>query len=111
MWTDRSIKAIKPRKERFRVPEPINKRGSGRLILDVQPNGVKTFFFQYFRKQDGKSKRILINIGSYKQTMASSGFTLDKARQKANEFADVLREGLDVKTFIEEKQIEEKKLV
>jgi len=43
--------------------------------------------------------------------MASSGFTLDKARQKANEFADILKEGLDVKTFIEEKQLEEKKRI
>jgi len=111
LWTDRSIKGIKPRKTRFRASEPINKRGSGRLILDVQPNGVKTFFFQYFRKQDGKSKRILINIGSYKQTMASSGFTLEKARQKANEFADILKEGLDVKTFIKERKLEEKKRI
>ena len=111
MWTDRSVKAIKPRKTRFRASEPINKRGSGRLILDVQLNGVKTFFFQYFRKQDGKSKRILINIGSYKQTVASSGYTLEKARQKANEYADILREGLDVKTFVEEKQLEEQKRI
>lgn len=106
MWTYKSVKAIKPRKARFLVSEPINKRGSGRLVLDVQVSGVKTFFYQYFRKQDGKSKRVLVSIGIYKQTMTSSGFTLEEARKRANEYADLLKQGVDVKTFIEEKSME-----
>lgn len=107
MWTDRSIKAIKPRESRFRVSEPINKRGSGRLVLDVQPNGVKTFFFQYFRKQGGKSKRTLINIGPYKKTLASLGKTLEEAGRKAREYADMLHENKDPKLVIEEQKLEQ----
>lgn len=111
MWTDRSIKAIKPRESRFRVSEPINKRGSGRLVLDVQPNGVKTFFFQYFRKQDGKSKRTLINIGPYKKTLASPGKTLEEAGRKAREYANMLHENKDPKLVIEEAELEQQEKI
>ncbi len=107
MWTDKSIKAIKPRETRFRVSEPISKRGSGRLVLDVQPNDVKTFFFQYFRKQDGRSKRTLINIGPYKKTLASSGKTLEEAGRKAREYADMLHENKDPKLIVEEREYEQ----
>jgi hypothetical protein len=111
LWTDRSIKAIKPRESRFRVSEPVNKRGSGRLVLDVQPNGVKTFFFQYFRKQNGKSKRTLINIGPYKKTLASPGKTLEEAGRKAREYANMLHENKDPKLVIEEQEYEQQEKI
>jgi integrase len=93
------------------VSEPIKKRGSGRLVLDVQPNGVKTFFFQYFRKQDGKSKRILVNIGPYKKTLASPGKTLEEAGRKSREYADMLHENRDPKLVIEEQEYEQQEKI
>jgi len=93
------------------VSEPINKRGSGRLVLDVQPNGVKTFFFQYFRKQDGKSKRTLINIGPYKKTLASPGKTLEEAGRKAREYADMLHDNKDPKLLIEEQEYDQQEKI
>ncbi len=107
LWTDKSIKAIKPQKTRFRQPEPTNQRGVGRLVLDVQPSGVKTFFFQYFRNQDGKSKRTLVNIGLYKKTLSSPGCSLEDARTKAREYANLLQAGKDPKLVVEERQLEE----
>ena len=106
MWTDRSIKALKPREQRYRLSEDTKQRGVGRLVLDIQPNGVKTFFYQYFRKEDKKSKRVLINIGRYKDSVKAPGFMLSEARDKALAFFDVSKTG-DIKQLFEEKERKE----
>jgi len=111
MWTDRSIKAIKPRKRLYRLSEDTNKRGCGRLVIEVKPNGAKYFFFQYFKKQDGKSKRTYVTIGRFKDSAKSTGFSLSDARDEALKYGDILKQGLDVKTFIEEGKLEEQKRI
>ena len=107
MWTDRSIKAIESQKRPFRISEDTSKRGGGRLVLEVRPNGAKYFYFRYFRKQKGKSKRTFIMIGRYKDSAKSTGSSLSDARNKSLEFEQLLKKGLDVKTTIEERVIQE----
>ncbi len=107
MWTDKSIKSLKPRERRYRRSEDTKQRGSGRLVVDIQTNGVKTFFYQYFRMVDGKSKRVLVNIGRYKDSAKVPGYTLTEAREKALEYADISKKG-DIKDKIEEDVQKEK---
>jgi len=111
MWTDRSIKAIQPRKRSFRLSENTNKRGGGRLVLEVKENGAKYFFFQYFRKQAGKSKRTYVTIGRFKESAKTTGFSLSDARDEALKYEKILKQGLDVKTSIEEGKLEEQKRI
>ena len=107
MWTDKSIKAIELQKKPFRVSEDTNKRGGGRLVLEARPNGSKYFYFRYFRKQKGGSRRVFVMIGRYKDSAKSSGFSLSDARNKALEFGELLKKGLDIKTTIEEQALNE----
>jgi len=111
MWTDIQIKAIKPREGPYRVSEDTNMRGAGRLVLEVKPNGAKYFFFQYFRKQDGKSKRTFVSIGRFKDSAKTVGFSLSDARDATLEYGNILKQGLDVKASIEEKQLQEKERI
>ena len=98
MWKDRWIKAIKPRERAFRLSEDTKKRGGGRLILEVKPNGAKYFFFQYFRKQNGKSKRVLVTIGRFKESNREPGMSLADARDKGSEFESLRKKGIDIKS-------------
>ena len=107
MWKDRWIKAIKPRERAFRLSEDTKKRGGGRLILEVKPNGAKYFFFQYFRKQNGKSKRVLVTIGRFKESAKTTGMSLADAREQGSEFESLLKKGIDIKTYLDEQGLEE----
>jgi len=107
MWKDRWIKAIKPREQAFRLSEDTKKRGWGRLILEVKPNGAKYFFFQYFRKQNGKSKRILVTIGRFKESNREPGMSLADAREQGSEYESLRKKGVDIKTYLEEQGLEE----
>jgi len=100
MWTDRQVKAIKPRESRYRLAEATKQRGTGRLVLDIQPNGVKTFFFKYSRNLEGKAKRIHIKIGRYKDS--GGGYTLYEARKIAGQYEDMIKKGIDPKYYLEE---------
>ena len=93
------------------MSEDTNRRGGGRLVIEVKPNGAKYFFFQYFRKQDGKSKRTLVSIGRFKDSAKMVGYSLSDARDEALKYGDILKQGFDVKSFIEEKQLEEQKRI
>lgn len=105
MWTDTTLKAMQPRSGRYRRSENLNRRGIGRLVVEVQSDGVKTFFFQFFRNHDGKSQRVLIRIGRYKQAAKSlGGFTLSEARDRAIELSDLVKRGQDPKTHREEER-------
>jgi len=103
MWTDRQIKAIKPRESRYRLAESTKQRGTGRLVLDIQPNGVKTFFFKYSRNLDGKAQRIHIKIGRYKDS--GGGYTLSEARSESGEYGDMIKKGIDPKYYLEEQSL------
>jgi integrase len=107
MWTDRSIKAIKSQKRPLRISEDSSKRGGGRLVLEVRPNSAKYFYFRYFRKQKGKSKRTFVSIGRFKESEKTQGFSLSEARDKALEFEQLLKSGLDIKTTINEQALEQ----
>jgi hypothetical protein len=87
MWTDRQVKGFEARQQRYRKSERINKRGGGRLVLDVLPSGHKHFYYQYFRE----GKRRYVTIGSYRASDKDTGFTLSEARDKALVYADILR--------------------
>ncbi len=100
IWTDKQIQALQPSDKRFRHSETTRQRGTGRLVLDVQPNGIKTFYFKYSRKLDDSSKRIHLKIGLYRKN--GSGFSLSDARDKAKEYSDLIKKGVDPKEFLEE---------
>jgi len=101
MWIDSVVKALKPKRTTFRRAERVNQRSVGRLIIEVQPSGTKTFFFQYFRN----SKKVLISVGKYKQSPTMPGLTLSDARRKANQYSTLLQKGTDPQLFLEEKKI------
>jgi len=107
MWNHRRIKSIKPRERAFRLSEDTKKRGGGRLILEVKPNGAKYFFFQYFRNQNGKSKRVLVTIGRFKESAKTTGMSLADAREQGSEYESLLKKGIDIKTYLEEQGLEE----
>jgi len=107
MWTDRSIKAFKPRTTRYRLSEDTNQRGVGRLVLDIQPSGVKTFYFQYFR--DGARK--YSKIGVYKQSAKEPGYTLSEARERSLEYSDIHKRGRDVQLYLEEQKHTERERI
>jgi len=101
MWLDSQIRALKPRVNRYRKVENIRRRGVGRLVVDIQPNGIKTFYFQYFRN----GKRVLIKVGNYKQ--AGAGVTLDYARKQADKYGTLLQKGIDPEYHLDEQRIKE----
>ena len=100
MWTDRQIKGFKPRDKRYRLSEPTNKRGIGRLVVEVHPTGNKVFYFQYFRS----GQRMLVFIGRYKQSAASKGLTLQEASTEANKHSTMLQQGIDVAQYLKDKK-------
>lgn len=102
MWSDKSIRALEAKQRAYRRSEDTNKRGGGRLILEVKPNGAKYFFFQYFQQ----SRRTLVTIGRFKESARSTGYSLSEARDKAFEFESILKRGEDVKTVLEERALE-----
>jgi len=117
MWTDRQVKAMKPVARPYRVPEDTNKRGAGRLVIEVKPNGAKYFYFRYYfgkytdGERKGKPRLKYVSIGRFRESAKATGFTLAEARGKALNYGELIKQGLDVKTFIEEEQLEEEKRV
>lgn len=107
MWTEKWIKARKPKDKRYRLTENTTGRGTGRLVLDVLPSNQKDFYFQYFF--DGK--RNLIKIGSFRQSAGDTGYTLSEARERYRELSDVLKQGFDVKSYIEEQALKERERI
>jgi len=103
VWTDRQLKSLKPREARYRLSEPINQRGVGRMVVEVQPTGNKALFFQYFI--DGK--RVMVSIGRYKQSGASAGLTLSEAREQVNKYGAMLQKGIDVQQFLSDQKAAE----
>lgn len=108
MWTDRAVRGFQSKDKRYRVSDDLGQRGAGKLVLDIQPNGIKTFFYQYYRHEEGRSKRVLIQIAPYKRTGAVSGVTLSEARNKALELSKIAFDG-DVKKHLQEERREKER--
>jgi integrase len=117
-WTDKTVKSFKPRTKAYMRSEDTNKRGVGRLVLEVMPitseqaegKGIsdRHLYFAYFQKQpNGKSKRVLIKLGTFKKTPRASGICLQDARTKQLNFEKLLRDGIDPKAYLTEKELEE----
>jgi len=104
MWTDREIKGVKPKDKRYRISKPIGVRIPGSLVLDIHTGGAKVFYYQYYRE----SKRVLIKIGVYKKTPTSYGWTLEAASEKSREYAELLRQGIDPKQHVEDRELANK---
>ncbi|MEL6722435.1 MAG: integrase family protein [Pseudomonadota bacterium] len=104
MWTVKQIQAFKPKDKRYRVSDDLGQKGSGRLVLDVQPTGVKTFFYQYYNTRFFPSRRVLVKIGVFKQSAKSGGLSLSEAREKALELSGLLSECCDVKAHLSQEK-------
>lgn len=89
MFTDRYIKAIKPRSKPYRDWESGSDRG---FNIQVTPKGIKTFSLYY--KHDGH--RRFLNLGRYPDISLSS------ARTKLREARDQLERGLDPQDVIKQ---------
>jgi integrase len=103
MWNDKQVKGFKPKEKGYFVSENTGQRGLGRLALKIHPNGQRYFYFQYF--YDGR--RVYVQIGKYKQPHTKDkGFTLQQARETANTYSDIHKQGIDVKFHLEEKKLD-----
>src|ERR1700722_16238835 len=82
--THRSIEALRPAAEPYRVPD---QRCIG-LAVRVAPSGVKTWDLAYRIRGSGKVRRV--SLGRI------SDVTLEKARERANELTSAARTGRDL---------------
>lgn len=105
MWTDREVKAFSAKEKTYFLSENSRKRNAGRLALEVRPDGSKHFYFQYY--VDGK--RRLVSIDSYKVTPRSPGISLDEARDKADVYSKLYKQGIDIKAHLEQKALAEER--
>jgi integrase len=100
MWNDKQVKAFATKDKSYFVVEKSSQRGLGRLALEVLPNGNRYFYFQYFNK----GKRVYVTIGKYKRSAADTGHTLSEARDTLRNYSDILKQGIDVKFHLEERE-------
>ena len=98
MFKDVDIRNLKPKDKAYWCSDNTGQRGSGRLKIKAQKNGVKEFYFSYF--MNGKERTV--KLGNYRDRRGMAGLSLSEARDKRDECDRVLREGLDPKTLIEE---------
>ena len=82
--THRSIEALRPATEPYRVPD---QRCTG-LAVRVAPSGTKTWDLAYRIRGSGKTRRV--SLGRV------SDVTLEKARERANELTSAARAGRDL---------------
>ena len=81
-FTDKSIKALKPKEKPYVVTADSDARGVGRLQLKVYPTGSKKFQFQYYL--DGRRR---IEIGAY------GALSLADARKKFLALSELVQRG------------------
>jgi len=90
-FTDAYLRGLKPDTIAYRRIE-WSRRGAGRLVVEVEPDGTKRFWFRY--RLHGADR--LVTLGTFDPT-GRSGLTLAKARTKADDQRAILREHGDVK--------------
>ena len=75
LFSDRELRALRPREREYKIAEKAP-RGEGRLLIKVHPSGLKEFYYRMRTAQDDT----LIRIGSYEQTPGYGGMSLAAAR-------------------------------
>lgn len=85
MFTDKSLKALKPKTTPYRVSEGDSDKGFG---VQISTAGTKTFFLQY--REDGKVK--YISLGQF------PSITIQEAREKARLCRIKITRGINPKT-------------
>ncbi len=88
--TDKQIQALKPRKHSYYIADAHRRRGTGSLVLKIQPSGRKTFFFRYNKNK----KKTYIQLGDY------PNLKLTRASQIANSYSKQLSQGINPKDYI-----------
>jgi integrase len=90
-FNDKFLKSLKPRDKKYLVTDSRGTRNSGRLALQVSPNGKKHFFFVYY----WQGKRKLLSLGEY----GSGKLSLQAANQEYARQSEVLKAGHDPKEY------------
>ena len=104
MWTDKHIKGLTAKEKLYRVTDQLGQKGSGKLVLEIEPNGSKSFFYQQYIKTEKGSRRQLIKIGRYRDRAKATGVTLSEAREKALEYAKLTQKHGDLKAYLIEQE-------
>ena len=86
LFSDRELRALKPRESEYKVTEQAP-RGEGRLMLKVHPSGLKEFYYRMRTADDDT----LIRIGSYEQTPGYGGIPLADARKELKKLVALQR--------------------
>ncbi|NQZ24459.1 MAG: integrase arm-type DNA-binding domain-containing protein [Colwellia sp.] len=94
-FTDRAIKALKPKEKAYVVTADSESRGVGRLQLKIYPSGTKKFQYQFFF--EGKKR---MEIGTY------DSMSLSNARKKMSALSELLQDGLNPKEERQQKAVE-----
>lgn len=98
-FTDRTIKALKAKPERYEQWED----GRTGLGVRVTPRGVKSFVYMY--RYEGRARRL--TLGRYSET-GKGGITLHRARVSLAEAKEKLRQGEDPGLEVVEERREER---
>lgn len=94
-FTDSLVRSLKPKAKPYKLAEPAH-RGEGRLIVRVQPNGTKEFFYRYRVSGDDKT----IALGRY-DASGRNGRTLAGIRGQLREKRGLQRSTGDVKAHLQ----------
>jgi integrase len=100
-FNDKYIKSLKPRDQKYLVTDSRGTRNSGRLALQVSPNGRKHFFFVYY----WQGKRKLLSLGEY----GGGKLSLQAANQEYARQSEVLKAGYDPKEYAAEQEAEKER--
>ena len=91
MFTDKYIKGLKPKSEKYTVTESTGERGESRLQIRVYPTGIKKFQIQYYLDK----KRRRFEFGKFGQL--SGDMSLRQARIKFDELSGLVKQNIDPK--------------
>lgn len=91
-FTDKEIKALKPREKPYIVSAETDSRGVGRLQIKVYPTGTKKFLIQYFYEQSKKR----LEFGVY------GAMTLAEARKRFTQLSTEVQNGENPKDKIKQ---------
>lgn len=91
-FTDKALKALKPKDKPYIISAETDSRGVGRFQIKVYPTGTKKFLIQYFYEQSKKR----LEFGVY------GAMTLAEARKRFNELSTEVQNGENPKDKIKQ---------